>query len=244
MSALIWDIQEFESLSSTQNKAIEAAGADAPAGTVIHALVQQGGRGRYDRKWESLDGNLFLSLILRPEARADALGGLSLLSGVAIARAVRSALDGCAALALKWPNDVMLDGRKCAGILIETDLATDGALNWAVIGLGVNLKCAPNAEASALAEFREEELDLYAFRDELLSHFKKLYSQWTSGGIEPIKEAWLAFGYAPGTEMSIKLPSGAVQGAFAGLDEGGNLLLDMPDGETRVFTAGDVFVKV
>ena len=223
-------LQILEHASSTQDIVKDLAWADAPEGIAVQALVQSDGRGRHGRVWVSQEGNLFLSLLLRPDVAAADVGSLALVAGLALHRAVDR--DG---LVLKWPNDLLLDGKKCAGLLLETDLKAGGALNCVVLGLGVNIAHAPE-EGAALGGTLE------IVRDDFLTHFQTLYQQWQESAFSSMKEEWLACAHILGAEMHVKLGEDHIHGAFAGLDDCGNLLLDCGADGMRTVTAGEVYL--
>src|SRR5690554_5681171 len=128
-----WIVEEYDMLGSTQDTLKELA-SERPEGFAVQARKQQAGKGRQGREWISPEGNLYLSVLLKPtRIEAAHAGQLSFVAALAVAKTVASYLkDG---LMLKWPNDVLLDGKKCAGILLETDVK-DGRLRWVSVGVG------------------------------------------------------------------------------------------------------------
>src|SRR5690606_32282573 len=135
-----WIIEEHDVLGSTQD-ALKAVASERPEGFAVQARRQEGGKGRQGRQWISPEGNLYLSVLLKPaKVEAVHVGQLSFVAALAVAKTVASYLkDG---LMLKWPNDVLLAGKKCAGILLETDVK-DGKVRWVAVGIGVNIASAP-----------------------------------------------------------------------------------------------------
>ena len=216
----MWDIQTLGQAGSSQDEAKKRP----VHGACVRVLQQIGGRGRHGRVWESLPGNLFFSFVLEPERVQAEWGSLSLLAGLALHEAV----DYPAAV-LKWPNDLMLDDRKCAGILVEVE---DAAV---IVGIGVNVVSAPDGFS--------ELGDGYAADDVLarfLTCFEVLYQRWQAGGFAEVKDDWLVRSYAMEAPMSVKLPQGAVQGEFAGVSDEGALLLREENGAIRTITTGDI----
>ena len=137
-----WRLRSFETLASTSDLLIQLANAGEPAGLALLAHRQTAGRGSRGRAWTSPAGNLALSVLLRPTGPASHAGQWALLAAVALGDALRLHAPD-AALSLKWPNDVLLDGRKLGGILIDGAAAPNGGLLWLVIGFGANLGAAP-----------------------------------------------------------------------------------------------------
>ena len=219
--ALNWDLEVFDELPSTQDVCKARAAEGVREGLVIQALEQSAGKGRYGREWIGGEGNLAVSLILQPDCAARMVGQLSILIGVALAQTI-----GVQAK-LKWPNDVLIDDQKCAGILIDSDL--DGEkLNWLVIGIGVNTSSAPKMGCSLNTD-RDE------FLQKLLSNIGALYEQWREEGFERIRQQWIEASYQPGTMLNV--------GVFEDLDGYGNLIVRDDQGQSRTISAGDVYLE-
>lgn len=229
----------LDSVGSTNEEAKALAQQGAEAGTVVWAREQVAGRGRHGRTWSSPRGNLYLSILQRPDCRPADAPQLGFVTGVALADALESLTDAPAAL--KWPNDLMIAGKKASGILLESSADADGQLDWLVIGVGVNVEVFPAdlpdvtslQEAGALVSV--EEL-LSAFLDRLIRYT----DQWRQHGFQPIRERWLSYALPMDTEMRVKLPGGGVVGRFSGIDERGSLLLETDSGAQRI-DMGDVF---
>lgn len=235
------DVLAFDVLPSTNDEAARLARAGAPEGTVVWALRQTAGRGRRGRSWTSAEGNLFVSLILRPQAPPARAAELSFVAALAVAEAVDALNpDGPAALC-KWPNDVLLAGGKIAGILLESEAGEGGEAAWVVVGVGVNLAGCPTdverpAAALPTAKAPSAALEI------LLPAFDRLVGQWRDEGFAPIRDAWLARAAGLGAPISVRLTHETIEGVFHGLDSDGVLLLDVGQGKSlRRITAGDVF---
>ena len=146
-----WDLRVFEELSSTQDVAIAAARDGLPGQLAVIAKRQTAGRGRAGRAWTAPEGNLNFSAMLRPKPAPLLAAAWALLAGVAVYETIVAHLTATSRLTLKWPNDVLLDGAKLAGVLIDSSLALDGTVDWVVIGVGVNIASAPHVEGRATA---------------------------------------------------------------------------------------------
>lgn len=184
-----WDLEVLEEASSTQDLVKARADQGAHEGLCIQALTQSGGYGRHGRNWIGLPGNLFLSFVLRPGCQADEAGPMSLVVGEALAASIRPMLNDPAILTLKWPNDVLLAGEKCAGILIESSLKGE-AVEWLAVGIGVNVASAPDGPFTALSAHCAEMPEVAAFRDQFLANMALAYSRWQKDGIEAIRAEW------------------------------------------------------
>ena len=246
----------FDSIDSTNTAAARLAREDATEGTVVVADEQTGGKGRLGRNWVSPPGvNLYLSVILRPRKPTSAAPQLSLLAAVAVAEAIVQQTQ--LVPAIKWPNDVLVAGKKVCGIL--TEMQTNGSrLRSVIVGIGVNLN-APLAafpeelqdRASSLFLMCGEPVDRAAFAVSLLTHLEKLYVLWLEKGFPVVGAAWE--GYASellGKSITVTAPEGRISGTVRGIDRDGALLLETvsPEGQGRPASrvqrilAGDVTV--
>jgi BirA family transcriptional regulator, biotin operon repressor / biotin---[acetyl-CoA-carboxylase] ligase len=228
---------------STNDDAADAARSGAPEGTLIWARRQTKGRGRRGRPWVSPEGNLHLSIVLRPEVAAVRAGEVAFVAALAAA-------DACAALApgadvrCKWPNDVLIAGRKVGGLLIESSLTSSGQVEWLVVGIGLNLAAHPEA-----VEFPATHLALHAGRaiaveeglSTLANAFAARYRQWREQGFAAVRAAWLARAAGLGGPIRVRLDRAELTGTFADIATDGALMLTLADGAERRITAGDVF---
>ncbi len=236
-----WRLSVFETLASTSDLCCERARAGEADGLAVLARRQERGHGRAGRPWASPAGNLYLSVLLRPVGPARDAGLWSMLAGVALAEALAPFLPEPGRLALKWPNDVLLDGRKLAGILVDSASTAAGALDWLVIGIGVNLAVAPalpDRETASLAELGVV-LPPVAAAWALLDRLDAWRHHFAAEGFAPLRQVWLGRALPPGTPMTVKLPAGEWAGRFAGLGEDGTLRLEC-DGILRHFAAGEI----
>ena len=237
----------LDSVDSTNEEArrLAASGAfDTAAGiTVIRAAEQTSGRARRGRGWESRPGNLYASLLLRPGCPAAEAPQLGFVAGVALHEAVRGMLPAQRRVACKWPNDLLVDGRKVAGMLLEGAGASGQKLDWLVIGVGVNVAHHPPATEFPATDLAEAGCDgvtperlLLAF----LAAFDVWRARWRADGFAAVRRAWLAAAHGRGGPLTVRLDAVTYSGTFADLDADGALLLEQGDGMRRV-TAGDVF---
>ncbi|MCF8495134.1 MAG: biotin--[acetyl-CoA-carboxylase] ligase [Alphaproteobacteria bacterium] len=244
-----WDLRLFEEAASTQDILKDLARTGVPQGTAVQALSQTAGRGRHGREWEPGAGNLYLSVLLRPACALQDIGQLGLVAGVAIGQALAPFLENPSLLRLKWPNDVFLSGKKCAGILIETDTIPSGDFAWAVVGMGVNILEAPaglSSRATGIAAHAKKNIPAPGrdeVREAILKELGDVFTLWQDSGFEPIRRAWLALAHPPGTPMSVKVGAMIHEGLFQDVDETGGLRLREQDGTLRTITGGEVFVQ-
>lgn len=233
------------SVASTNDEACRLAADGAPDGTVIRALQQTAGRGRRGRSWHSPPGNLYCSVILRPGRPAAESAQLGFAAALALGDAVSPLLPDGVTLCYKWPNDLLVDGAKVAGILLESAGAGETGLDWLVIGCGLNIAHYPlrtdGYPATSLAVAGCGPVTADAMLTRFLDAFDRWHRRWRDEGVGPLRAAWIAQAAGLGEEIEVRLPHDRLRGIFAGLDGSGALLLDLPHGARRVISAGDVF---
>lgn len=231
----MFHVLHYDTIGSTNDEAKRLAAAGAAHGSAVHADEQTAGRGRLARQWFSPPGNLYMSVLLRLDVPVSRLSELSFLTAVALADTVDALLPKSLRATLKWPNDVLVNGAKIAGILLEHQ---DGAT---IVGAGLNVLHAPTTgsykTASIVANGGMATVD--GARDILLRQLGLHLEQWLQQGFEPIRAAWLARAHPVGSPLRVGLGARVLEGRFAGLDTDGALLLDTADGRRRI-TAGDV----
>ena len=241
----VYKLMAFEAVDSTnaEAKRLAAEGEEkAPDGTLVWAKEQTDGRGRRGRKWHSPPGNLYCSLIMRPDVPLAKAAELSFVAGLAIFDALGSVGEPGHQVHLKWPNDVLLNDYKVAGLLLETETGGGDIPDWVILGLGVNVGVFPGDVDFPATSFRAEqwsatEVDCL---ESFCRHFMLWSAKWLDEGFGPIRENWLRRCHGLGEEIEVHLDKETVRGVFTDLDEGGALVLKTADGERRI-TAGDVF---
>ena len=143
---------------------------------------------------------------------------------------------------LKWPNDILIGGKKVSGILLETKLDKHGRVDYLIVGTGVNI-FAPPEGAEGLDRIKKERLAVNTFRDLYLQKLRTYYIEWQDKGFAPVREAWLKQAHGLGGTMTIRLPETSYEGTFDGIDDSGALIATV-NGERKIFTAGDVHFGV
>jgi BirA family biotin operon repressor/biotin-[acetyl-CoA-carboxylase] ligase len=208
---------------------------------VITATEQTAGRGRHARAWVSGAGNLYASLLLRPKIDPRESGQFALLAGLSAYQAVRTYLKEDVPLVLKWPNDILLDGRKCCGILVESDISGD-KLNWLAVGVGLNIETAAIPGSACLRDYAPDFPDARVILGDILQKTSDNDSLWQEQGFDAIRREWVARSFPSGEAISVKIGEKVESGAYRGLDSQGNLLmLCERTGEEKVIAAGEVF---
>jgi BirA family transcriptional regulator, biotin operon repressor / biotin---[acetyl-CoA-carboxylase] ligase len=218
----------------------------------ITAMAQTHGRGRHGRSWISPPGNLYASLLLSDPSPFEHAPQLAFVAALAVRDAVaREAEALVPALKFKWPNDLLLNGRKCAGILIEGEATSDGEAGQrltVVIGIGINCSSHPPSADSGIG-FPATDLHAHGAAIAPEQLFARLsatmcrrIAQWDRGhGFSAILSDWLAHARGIGEPIAVRNGDAEMRGRFVGLDHSGRLMLEEADGGITKIAAGDVF---
>jgi BirA family biotin operon repressor/biotin-[acetyl-CoA-carboxylase] ligase len=239
----------LDSTESTNDEAAAAARRGDPGRLWIVAREQRAGRGRHGRPWTSPPGNLYASLLLVDPCEPAVAPQLGFIAGVALHEAVaaETGLDA-PRLGLKWPNDLLLDGAKVAGLLLEGHRGRDGPLA-VVIGFGVNVAAAPESAAYPAQALSTSTRDLsveslFASLSRCFARHLELWRKAQAAGASdpfgPVRREWTKRATGIGAPVTIRLPAGERSGSFLGLDEAGRLRLRTPAG-TELIDAGDLY---
>ena len=211
----------------------------AAEGDWLIADTQTAGRGRMGRAWQSQAGNLYATGLVRLRADDPDAATLALVAAVALYDTVALWVDA-AKLRLKWPNDLLSDGAKLSGILLER------AGDAVVIGIGVNLAHHPETldrPVTSLAAVGGMSPEPGIFLETLAETFARWLASWRGDGLAMMRTAWLTRAHVVGTALTANLPDGQrIDGLFDGLTEDCALQLRLADGAVRVIHAGDVFL--
>lgn len=222
---------------STNADLLVAAQAGAEDGTWLRADRQTAGRGRVGRPWSDGAGNLFASTIVRLGTGDPAPPTLTLVAAVALAEAIAVVAPGLATV--KWPNDLLIDGAKVSGILLER-----GAGNALVIGFGVNLHSHPDLADRPTTSLAEHgvEIEATTLLELLRTRFSLWLDRWRTHDLAAIRATWEAMAHPRGAPLRVRLPDGGERdGMFDGLNADGALRLRARDGTITLVHAGDVF---
>ena len=236
-------IEAYDELDSTNAEARRRAEAGQGGPVWITAAVQTAGRGRRGRSWSTERGNLAATLLTLTDKPAAEAAQLSFVAALAAADLADTCL-GERVARLKWPNDVLIHGKKAVGILVESGARSDGRL-WLAVGIGVNLRHAPqnvDRPATAFAEHMAapppEPLAALAV---LAAAFERWRRAWASQGFAAIAAGWTDRALGLGERCEARLPNRTLSGVAEGLDDDGALRLRLDDGSLERVTAGDVF---
>lgn len=239
--AVLW----HDAVDSTNRRLADLGRAGAAHGTVLAADHQTAGSGKGDRVWFSKPGGgLCLSVLLRPEARTEDLPQLTLLTAVAVLDALFA--SGIAAARVKWPNDILVDGRKVCGILAEGGVSADGS-GFVVIGVGLNVNLTANdfpldlrEVATSLAAVAGRPLPRRRIFQDFLAALEGWLAIWRELGFSPIADAWSARSCTLGRRVAFDATEESVEGEAVGLGRDGCLLVRDGSGATHRFHSGEM----
>jgi BirA family transcriptional regulator, biotin operon repressor / biotin---[acetyl-CoA-carboxylase] ligase len=237
-------IRWHETLSSTNDLAKSLAEIQVPEGTVIVAEEQTAGRGRLGRPWVSPRGGVWLSVILRPRLPLARIPMIGLAASTAAARAVR-VITGLLAR-VKWPNDILINGGKVAGILAEA--GPDG--EWVVVGIGINANIPPHAlpegaahPAASLEGLLGHPVDRGVLTKTLLRELERSYEELRTGGPTATLRRWREMADTLGRVVRVDMPETSLEGVACDIDDSGALVVRLHNGTLQRVVAGEIAVK-
>lgn len=243
----LFTLVELDTVDSTNAEArrrAEQGPEAAPEGTLIWAAEQTAGRGRRGRTWVSPKGNFYASIILRPEVPLREAAQFGFVASLAVFDTIGSLAQPGTEAHTKWPNDLLISGRKVAGILLEAQgsASADAPPDFVIVGVGVNLLHFPEDVEFPATCMQDEGATVLPpeFLQVFARHFLAWSRIWVDEGFERLRKNWLWRCDQVGKEVEVRLANETVTGTFKDLDASGALILETPAG-LRTITAGDVF---
>lgn len=235
----------YDTVESTQPIAHQLAEQGAAEGTMVLAEQQTSGKGRMGKSWHSPKGKgIWLSLVLRPRIPVHFTPQLTLLVAVALCRTIRSMEP--LPVAIKWPNDLLIDGKKISGILLESS-AEDERLNYVIAGVGIGVNLGESdyppelkAVGTSLRMASGKEWSRTALLQRFLLQFEELYELYHAEGFEPIRTAWSAQSVSLGKRVRARTPKGDVEGIAETIDEMGALIVRRDDGQLEKLYSAEI----
>ena len=237
----------YESTNSTNLQAKQEAENGYAQGTLVVADMQTAGRGRRGRAWESPAGaNVYFTLILKPHYKPDTASMVTLVMALAVAEGIS---DTCGVSpSIKWPNDIVADGRKVCGILTEMSVERD-YIHYVVVGVGINVgkqKFAPEIAktAATLEELRGGRISRAELVANVMKRFEAYYESFEeAGSLLPLQEKYNSMLINRNREVCVLEPKGDYKGVARGINEKGELLVELEDGRMQEVYAGEVSVR-
>ena len=237
-------IHTLDLTDSTNLECRKMAENGSDEGLIVQALSQSSGRGRRGRSWSSPKGNLYFSMLIKPECKIGKALGISFLSAVAMCDALGAILPPMVEVRVKWPNDVLINQRKCCGFLLESSSDNCGNVNWVIIGTGVNVESFPenvDYPATSLSFEGSPNLELRTVLLSFVRHFKRWRNVWEEEGFNPIRKAWIDRSIGIGEKITARLAEVSYTGIFSDLTADGALVMITDEGREVVVTSGDIF---
>ncbi|MGL9725724.1 MAG: biotin--[acetyl-CoA-carboxylase] ligase [Wolbachia sp.] len=254
-------VYHYKEVSSTNREALDLIERGISNDTVIIADKQIEGKGRTGKNWVSPGGNFYASVIINQEVDVSKLTELTFVTAVAVGNTLlslnflnnqihcgvipvrdtgmtRDQFINDLNLQYKWPNDILIDGEKISGILLEKRSNS----NWIIIGIGININHAPLPGTTCISNYGEfvSNMDLLK---ELIINFHKLREQWLFDGFYAIRKMWLIRTFKMNEQISVKLADKLHEGIFIDIDKSGKLMLQQKDGSLIYFGAGELFIN-
>lgn len=232
----------FESIDSTNECAKTLAEAGCEEGTVIVSEVQTAGKGRLGRTWTSDAGkNLLFSIVLRPKMKAEQAGLLSMLAAVATSTAIEATTN--ITTVCKWPNDLLLNGKKCCGILLESSL-TPTSVNYAIVGIGLNVNQTQfdnelETRATSLKLTTEKEIDRTGLLKNIFEHIDRYYAMIQTNNWDTVLNEWRQRATMFGKEITLLQSDQQIHGIARDINSDGGLILETSSG-MQTYYAGEV----
>lgn len=239
------NLKLFDVVASTQDELRRLAEEGAPEGTLVIAEQQTKGRGRMGRSWISPAGKgIWMSLLLRPQVALHHTPQLTLLAAVALSRAISRIVP--VTIGIKWPNDLLVDGRKISGILLES-AAEDERLRYIVVGMGVSVNLEQEdypeellPKAISLKMASGHAINRAELIAAILDEFERLYELYMEQGFGPVRALWEAHAVTLNQCTILHTPQGVIHGVPRSLDEMGGLLVELEDGSFRTVYSAEV----
>ncbi|WP_339045650.1 biotin--[acetyl-CoA-carboxylase] ligase [Candidatus Mesenet endosymbiont of Agriotes lineatus] len=228
-------LYHYNELSSTNLEATQMAKKGALDGTVVFADMQSSGRGRHGKDWISPKGNLYASIIIRDKADVTQLTHFTFITAVAVGNTLL-ALSANLDLKYKWPNDILINNKKIAGILLETEANT----SWLVIGIGINILSSPEYAVS-LSQICSLNISSLTLLRELISNFEKVRQRWLLEGFLPIRKMWFERAHMVGSSINVKIGNHLYSGVFSDIDQEGKIVIYTNDNTLVSLESGEVF---
>lgn len=244
-----YHLLSYDVLDSTNEECKRLAMGGGSHGAVVWAKRQTAGRGRMGREWVSPEGNLFVSALLAPARPLEQCSQLSFVAALAVVETLDAMVSEPQDITCKWPNDILLKGKKLGGILLESFVAENEfgiEKRWITVGVGINIDSYPEHVMYPATCMREAGVELVSAKivlSRFIYNFTHQYDVWMEKGFKPIQKAWLKRAYHVGKPIEVMVGDESVSGIFDTIDASGQLMVKRADGTITPVHAGDVFFR-
>lgn len=241
-----FDVLTFNKLESSNEEAKMFLDYNiVESNSIIWVEHQTSGKGRMSRKWESTPGNLTFSIILKKHHfNIESISALPFITSLAIGQAIESSFSQKKFdISLKWPNDVLINNKKVAGILIESKILPSQKIDWIIIGIGLNILASPSQTSYPSTSLFTEGLAIANSQmlDNLMQKFTNVMQSHQKLGFPQIRKKWLEKAAFKNQKIQISMQNKVLTGEFSGIDKDGNLKLQLSENETKTIKFGDIF---
>jgi BirA family biotin operon repressor/biotin-[acetyl-CoA-carboxylase] ligase len=238
-------IHQFDEVESTNDLAFSLAeNKEIFANQIIVASKQKKGRGRLNRNWESPIGNLYFSLVLQPKIAVEKISQISFVAVCALQIAIEKIFKQqkiVGEIKNKWPNDLLIDRKKIAGILLESKISNK-ICDFVILGMGVNINSNPSKTLFPSTNLKNFSCEISSLKmlEFFLEEFENLYENWLNFGFQNIRNLWQGNAFNLNSEININLGDSMIQGFFQEIDNEGNIIIKNHNNEIKKVTYGDV----
>jgi BirA family biotin operon repressor/biotin-[acetyl-CoA-carboxylase] ligase len=238
-------IHQFDEVESTNSLAFSLAENNKIfANEIIVANSQNKGRGRLDRKWQSPKGNLYFSLVLQPKIVVEKISQISFVAVCALQMAVEKVFKQqktVAKIQNKWPNDLLIEQKKVAGILLESKISNQNC-EFIILGIGLNINSNPSQTLFPSTNIKNFSCEISASKmlEFFLEEFENIYENWINFGFENIRNLWHKNAYNLNSQIRVNLGESWVEGVFQEIDEDGNIVIKNHNNEIKKISFGDI----
>ncbi len=235
----------YDTVDSTNEEAKRLALSGGQHGAVCWAKKQTHGKGRLNRQWVSEEGNLYCSFLLKPKHLVADFAQIPFVAALAVARAINPVFEEKATIALKWPNDILLNGKKLGGILVET-VDAQSSSPWVIVGIGLNIEHFPkdtSLPATSLKDAGVEIISAKIILSRIMNCFFPLMDEWEDKGFDSIKEEWERYAAYVDEKVSFTQNDSISEGTFIGINEDGECIIEDSNNQRHTFQAGDLTLR-
>ena len=238
-----YSIVTYDNIDSTNSEAKRLCSVRNMGHLVIWCMNQTHGYGKLKKYWESCSGNLTFSIIIPHKYHAQIVGHFLFIAALSVYHSVLSIFKRHninKKISLKWPNDILIDGAKLSGILIE-NLESKMHNNHMIIGIGINITEKPEGiNSCSLSDFTEEKIDISEIMVSILNHIESYRNKWLLNGFDDIKSEWLSHAHNIRQEILISTPSKKIKGIFTSINSDGAILITLKSGLSTAITIGEI----
>lgn len=237
-------IDSYQNLPSTNDLMLELAhNHQINHNHVIVADSQDQGHGRYGRDWSSPKGNLYFSLLVKPNKQIEEFSLLSFVAAIALSKTIEKFRNDSQEISHKWPNDILINDKKVAGILLKSDGNISNP-SFIIIGIGLNINSHPedtNFKATNLESEKISNLNREEILKEFLDNFDIFYEEFLNFGFAPIRNLWLKKAFRLNKTINVNLVDQKMTACFKDLNNSGNLILGGEDNEVKIISSAEIF---